>query len=167
MRGESCGGPGAPRQMGSGGQGFPQCCGFWQEGDGDILVLERVTQGPQHFPLATGQTAGVQCPCRALCQAQPELGPVLPAGMMWSIPASFSSILPSQRGSSRHVQAAARQELPGGAGPILGPFPRSYSRVPFQGPIPASPKLWVPGQARRGLVDAGSSAVLYGLRGLH
>jgi len=35
------------------------------------------------------------------------------------------------------------------------------------GPILASPRPWVPGGVRRGLVDAGSLAVLYGLRGLH
>lgn len=132
-----------------------------QESDGDILVLERVTQGPQRLPPATEQSRqelGVPAePC-----AKPELRPVLPSGMVWSISASFSSILHSRCGSSRHVQAAARQELPGGAGPILGPFPRSHSRVPSQLPHSAgSPGRlgggwWMLGAQRFFMVSEGS-----------
>lgn len=158
MCGESSGGPGAPGQMGLEVKVSVGAAGAGQEAVGTSLCCSR---SHTFVPNRRAQPAGAQCPCRALCHAKPDWGWCFPRDDVEHpcIPLQHPSL---QSGSIGHVQAAAGQELPGAAGPVLGPFPRSHSGVPTQLPQP-----WVPGQARSGLVDAGSSAVLYGLRGLH
>lgn len=104
--------------------------GFGQESDGDILVLKRVTQGPQRLPPATGQSRReLGVPAEPCAKPSQSCGRCFPLGWCGAClhpsPASFPPSV-AAAGMCRQQRGKSCQEV------------RVSSWVPSQGPIPGS-----------------------------
>lgn len=155
--------------------GSPVFGGFGREGMspcGCRAVPERVLPPSAARSLLTCPGSGAGRSIRELCRARSRAG-VSPAFIR--IPPLPPCLALAQQHAGTCSRAARRLR----AGPhrqrpeeVSGVGMRDMGSgwAPIRGAVPISPWPGVPGEAgvvRRGLVDAGSSAVLYGLRGLH